>query len=164
MVLKSKLNGKNKTAAINAWAVAVFRYGGGILQWKESELEDVSRKSRKTMKMYGVLHPKSDVTRLYIKRKEGGRCLISVEHCVREEGNSLGSYVANSEENLIREVATAETINAADIGMIGELKKNRKHKNLNKTGVKRKCMDFSSGECQRKLIRIKLGNGYPKVI
>ena len=26
LVLKSKLNGKNKIAAINAWAVTVFRY------------------------------------------------------------------------------------------------------------------------------------------
>ena len=51
--------------------------------------------------MYGALHLKSDVDRLYIKRKEGGRGLISVEHCVKEEQNSLGFYVANSEENLI---------------------------------------------------------------
>ena len=29
--------------------------------------------------MYGALHPKSDVDRLYIKRKEGGRSLMSVE-------------------------------------------------------------------------------------
>ena len=48
LVLKPKLNGKNKITAINAWAVAVFRYGAGILQWKESELKDADRKSRKT--------------------------------------------------------------------------------------------------------------------
>ena len=47
LVLKSKLNGKNKITVINAWAVAVFRYKAGILQWKESELEDVDRKSRR---------------------------------------------------------------------------------------------------------------------
>ena len=51
LVLKSKLNAKNKITAINAWAVAVFRYRAGILQWKESELKDVDRKSRKTMTM-----------------------------------------------------------------------------------------------------------------
>ena len=32
--------------------------------------------------MYGVLHPKSDVDRLYIARKEGGRGLISIKDCV----------------------------------------------------------------------------------
>ena len=50
------------------------------------------------MTIYGAFHPKSDVDRLYIKRKEGGRGLMSVECCVREEENSLGSYVANSEK------------------------------------------------------------------
>ena len=39
--------------------------------------------------MYGALHPKSDVDRLYIKRKEGGKGLMSVESCIREE-NSFG--------------------------------------------------------------------------
>ena len=59
--------------------MAVFRYGAGILQWKESELKDVDRKSRKEMTMDGVLHPKSNVDRLNMKRKEGVRGLMSVE-------------------------------------------------------------------------------------
>ena len=109
LVLKQTLNGKNKITAINSWAVAVFRYGAGILQWKESEMKDVDSKSRKTMTKYGALHPKSDVDRLYIKRKEGGRGLMSVELCVKEEENSLGFYVANSGENLIKGVAAADT-------------------------------------------------------
>ena len=65
--------------------MAVFRYEAGILQWKESELKDVDRKSRKTMTMYGALHPKNDVDRLYIKRKEGGTGLMSVEREEEEE-------------------------------------------------------------------------------
>ena len=32
MVLKSKLNGKNRIQAINTWAVAVIRYGAGIIK------------------------------------------------------------------------------------------------------------------------------------
>ena len=78
--------------------MAVFRYGAGILQWKESELKNVDRKSRKIMTMYGVLHPKSDVDRLYINTQEAGRGLMSVEWYVREDENSFGFYVANSEE------------------------------------------------------------------
>ncbi|XP_047488218.1 uncharacterized protein LOC125038695 [Penaeus chinensis] len=72
LILKSKLNGRNKITAINTWA--------------------------------------SDVDRLYIKRKEGGRGLISVEQCVKGEENSLGFYVANSEELLIRGVCASGTI------------------------------------------------------
>ena len=123
LVLKSKLNGKNKITAINTWAVAIFRYGPGILYWKESELKEIDRKSRKTMTMHGALHPKSDVDRLYIKRKEGGRGLISVERCVSDEENSLGFYVANSEDNLIKGVAAAGTINTEDAILSRELKK-----------------------------------------
>ena len=77
------------------------------------------------MTMYGALQRKSDVDRLYIKKKEGGRVLISVESCVREEENSLGFYVANSEENLIKGVAAAETINTEDTVTSGEFKKQK---------------------------------------
>ena len=163
MVLKSKLNGKNKITAINAWAVVVFRYGAGILQWKDSKLKDVDRKSRKTITMYGGLHLKSDVDRLYIKRKERGRGLISVERSIREEENRLGFYVANSEENLIRGVAAAETINTEDTVMGGEFKK-QKAQELKQNWHEKKCKDSLSRKRQKKLIRTKPGNRYPKVI
>ena len=58
-----------------------------------------------------------------IKRKEEGRDLMSVERCVREEENNLGFYVSNSEENLIKRVAAAETINTEDTVTSGEFKK-----------------------------------------
>ena len=47
--------------------------------------------------------------------------------------------------------------------MSGEFKK-QKTKELNKTGVKKKMNREFIGKCQRKLIRIKLGSSYPKVI
>ena len=62
LVLKSKLNGKNKITTVSS--VAVFIYEAGKLQWKESELKDVNRKSRKTMAMHGALHPKRNLGRL----------------------------------------------------------------------------------------------------
>ena len=40
----------------------------------------------------------------------------------------------------------------------------KKSQNLNNTGMKKKCMDISSGKSQRNLIRIELDNGYPKAI
>ena len=124
LILKSKLNGRNKVTAINTWAVTIFRYGAGVIQWKASELKDFDRKSRKTM-MYGGLHPKSNVDRLYVNRKEGGRGLISVEQCIREEENSLGSYTANSEENLIRGVLATEKTNTRETITSVEFKKQK---------------------------------------
>ena len=81
------------------------------------------------MTIYGGLHPKSDVDRYYVKRNEGGRGLISVERCIREEEKSLGFYVANWEENLIRGVSAAETINTRETITSVEFKK-RKAKEL----------------------------------
>ena len=52
------------------------------MRWRKSELQAIDRKSRKLVTMHGALHPKSDVDRLYIPRKEGGRDLISTEDCV----------------------------------------------------------------------------------
>ena len=77
------------------------------------------------MTRYGGLYPKSDVDRLYVERKEGDRGLISVERCIGEEENSLGFYVANSEENLIRGVSAAETINTRETITSVEFKKQK---------------------------------------
>ena len=50
--------------------MAAFRYGAQMLQWKESELEDVERKSRKAIAMYRALHQRSVADRLCIKTKQ----------------------------------------------------------------------------------------------
>ena len=44
------------------------------------------------MTIYGALHPKSDVDRLYLKRKERGRGMMSVKRCVRE-GNMVWVFM-----------------------------------------------------------------------
>ena len=69
------------------------------------------------MAMHGALHPKSDGDRLYIKTKEGGKGLMSVERYVREE--------KSSEEKLIRGYAVAETINIEDTVTSAEFKKQK---------------------------------------
>ena len=61
LIMKSKLNGKNKIQAINAWAVAILKYRAGIINWKIDELKKMNRRTRKTLTMYGVLHPKRDI-------------------------------------------------------------------------------------------------------
>ena len=137
LILKSKLNGRNKVTAINTWVVAIFIYGAEIIQWKASELKDLNRKSRKTMTMYGGLHPKNDVDRLSVKRKEGGRGLISMERCIREEESSLGFYVGNSEENLIRGVWETETINTRETITSAEFKKQKARELKEKRSEKR---------------------------
>lgn len=64
LVLKTKLRGRNKIMAVNTWAVAILRYIAGVIEWQSEELKELDRKTRKTMSLYGALHPKSDVDRL----------------------------------------------------------------------------------------------------
>ena len=57
-VLKLKLNGRNIISAINSRAVSIVRYGAGIIKWTKNELEELDRKTKKLMSMYGAQHPK----------------------------------------------------------------------------------------------------------
>ena len=43
LILKSKLNAKNKIQAINTWAVVQLRYGAGIINWKVVRLKKMDR-------------------------------------------------------------------------------------------------------------------------
>ena len=54
--------------------------------------------------MHKGLHPKSDVDRLYLSRKDGGRGLMSCEHVIRSEENNLGWYLKHSKEGLLQGV------------------------------------------------------------
>ena len=114
LILKSKLNGKNKVMGINMWAVAVVRYGGGIVEWRQEELKRMDRKTRKMMTMHGALHPKSDVDRLYLPGKRGGRGLIGCEACVKSDVNGLGWYVRRSGEYLLKEVKKSKLIDVEE--------------------------------------------------
>ena len=100
-VLKSKLNGGNLVRVVNTSTVSLLRYSAVFVSWRKSELQAIDRKTRKLFTIYGALQPKSDVVRLYIPRKEGGRGLISTEDCVLLAIRGLDVYVHESEERLI---------------------------------------------------------------
>ena len=78
LILRSKLNGRNKIMAVNTWVASVMRYGAGILKWNTDELKSLDRRTRKFMTMHGVLHPRSDIGGVYLSREMGGRGLIKL--------------------------------------------------------------------------------------
>ena len=126
-VLKSKLNGGNLVHRVNAWAVSLLRYSAAFVSWRKSELEAIDRKTRKLFTIYGALHPKSDVDRLYITRKEGGRGLISIKDCVEVAIRGLEVYVHGSEERLIQ-AARGDKIDGLEAASI--LKRSKREKRL----------------------------------
>ena len=81
-----------------------MRYGSGVLKWRFDELKELDRKTRKLLTIHKGLHPKSDVERLCVSRKEGERGLVSCETKIRSEENSFGWYLKNSNENVLQGV------------------------------------------------------------
>ena len=124
-VLKSKLNGGNLVRGVNTWAVSLFRSSATFVSWRKSELQAIDRKTRKLFTIYGALHPKSDVDRLYIPRKEGGRGLISIKDCVELAIRGLEVYVDGSEKRLIH-AATGDKIDGLEVASILKRSKNEK--------------------------------------
>ena len=53
------------------------------------------------MTMHKALHPRDDVDRLYIPRKEGGRGLASIEDSVDTSIQRLEDYIEKHERTLI---------------------------------------------------------------
>ena len=51
--------------------------------------------------MHKTLHPKSNVDRLHISRKEGGRGLCSIEDTIETSKIGLESYITGSNERLL---------------------------------------------------------------
>ena len=92
-VARSGLTGENLVGAVNAWAVSMIWCTVGILDWTKKELKALDVKTRKLSRMNGAFHFGSSVVRLYMKRKVGGRGMVSVEHCVRSEERDLNEYL-----------------------------------------------------------------------
>ena len=128
-VLKSKLNGGNLLRGVNAWAVSLLRYSAAFVSWRKSEVQAIDRKTRKLVTVYGALHPKSDVDRLYIPRKEGRRGLISIKDCVELAIRGLEVYVHGCEERLIQ-AARGDKIDGLDGKSFDEINDREKIKRL----------------------------------
>ena len=72
-LLETKLSSRNLIKGINTWAVPIVRYSGPFLKWAKDELKPMNQRTRKLMTMNKALHPRDNVDRLHVSRKEGGR-------------------------------------------------------------------------------------------
>ena len=87
----------------------------------ECELQAIDRKTRKLFTIYGGLHSKSDVDRLYIPS------LMAIEDCVELAVRNLEVYVHRSEERLLQ-AARGDRVD--DLEAASVLKKAKKEKRL----------------------------------
>ena len=104
-LLRSQMNGGNVIAGMNAWAVGIIIDGAGVLNWTKEELKSIDIKTRKLMTMNGSLHPRGNIGRLHLARKEEGRGLMSCHECVKLKVQSLDKYLSESEKWMLKFVA-----------------------------------------------------------
>ena len=123
--MKLKLNAGNLFRGVNTWVLSLLRYSAAFVRWRKNELQTIDRKTRKLFTIYGALHPKSNVDRLYRPRKEEGRGLISIEDCVELAIRGFEVYVQGSEERMIQ-VARGDKIDGLEAANV--LKRSKKEK------------------------------------
>ena len=73
----------------------------------------MDQSTRKLMTMHKALHPRDDVDRLYVPRKEGGRGLVSIEDSVDTSIQRLEDYIEKHERGLITAIIN-DTDNTTD--------------------------------------------------
>ena len=83
----------------------------------------MDQRTRKLMTMHKALHPRDDVDRLYVSRKEGGRGLTSIEDSIDASIERLEDYIEKHEGGLI-----TATRNNTDNTMANRMTITRKQK------------------------------------
>ena len=79
----------------------LVRYSGPFLKWTRDELKQMDQRTRELMMMHKSLHPREDIDRLYVSRKEGGRGLASIEDSVDASIQRLEDYIEKHKRGLI---------------------------------------------------------------
>ena len=100
-LLETKLSSRNFIKGLNTWAVLLVRYSEPFLKWTRDELKQIDQRTRKLMTMHKALHPRDDVDRLYVSRKEEGRGLASIKDSVDASTQRLEDCIEKHERGLI---------------------------------------------------------------
>ena len=107
-ILRSELNARNRINAINSLALPVVTYSFTIINWSLTEIKKVDTKIRKLLTMHRMHHPKSDVNRLYLPRKEGGRGLVQLELSLETSIIGIDTYLNNTNDWMLKLVKKHE--------------------------------------------------------
>ena len=110
LICKSNIYAGNFICGMNAWAIMCDE-----VQWRNYSLDKrgtsgMDRRTRKIITLNRCLYSRSSVARLYMKRKEGGRGLISVDDCITTERRGLYDYLKESKEDTLSGVLKENVI------------------------------------------------------
>ena len=128
-LLETKLSNRNLIKGMNTWAVPLVRYSGPFLKYTRDERKQMDQRTRKLMTMHKALHPRDDVDRLYVPRKEGGSGLASIEDSLGASIQRLEDYIEKHERGLITAIRN-DTDNTIDDRMTTRKQKWEKNNSM----------------------------------
>ena len=101
-ILKTEFNSASRIEAINTLAIPVVAYSFNIINRTISDIKKIDVKIRKLMTCNRMHHPKADVDRLYIPRKEEGRGMIQLELSLKTTTIGLQKYLETSKDWMLQ--------------------------------------------------------------
>ena len=109
-IWSSELSAYNKHLAHSTFALPVLTPTFGILDWTIREIENLDITTRKILNMTGNFNRNSDIDRLYLPRRNGGRGLKNVKTLYESRKISISQHLKlNRERNkYLREVVAHE--------------------------------------------------------
>ena len=107
-IMKTSLNSKNTIDAVNTFATPTISYGFAVLDWSVTELEAIDRETRNVLKKYHLFNNNSDVTRLYLPRRDGGRGLVNITDQYKNQIVMYSCYLRNTEEQNLTLVSASQ--------------------------------------------------------
>jgi hypothetical protein len=128
---------------MGALAVPVLRCSFGTVNWRLEEIKKIVRKTSKMLIGYKMHHPKANIDRLYVKRKEGGRGLSQTEAAYKTEIINIAEYLNKKYEDQFVNIKSHDnnqpnmnsTVKAA-AKIIDELSQPNKNSDMEKDGIK----------------------------
>jgi hypothetical protein len=113
MMLKPKLNAKNKITAIGALTVPLLTYSFDIINWRIEEIRKIDRTTTKILTMCKMPSPKGDMDSLYLKRIVGGRDLLQIEATCKAKIINFAKYLKTkyAEDQFVNIVKSCESNN-----------------------------------------------------
>nr|CAI5866712.1 unnamed protein product [Callosobruchus analis] len=78
-LLKTQLNSRNLTKAINTFAIPVLTYSFDIIKWSHTDIENIHILIRSELTKHRMSHPNACKERLTINTKQGGRGIIDIQ-------------------------------------------------------------------------------------
>ena len=121
--LETKLYCRNLIKRNKYLGCILVRYLRAFLKWTRDELKQMDQRTGKLMTMHKALHPRDDIDRLYVSRKEGGRGLASIEDSVDASIQRFENSIGKHERGLFTAIR-----NDTDNTMVNRMTITRKQK------------------------------------